>query len=280
MEFESFDRPFRFIVTGQYLAIHYNSGGFEINRDYHARGALFYLSNDEKQIIHDRTFVAELVDYPDYEADVFYIGKGSQYLAQDGQWTNNIENAVKVQIDPEGDYGEAGRPMPPSIPNPIIEVDNPISADGIDLYHPDNWFTLYLITGDCLWLGDAREFESVLSFGTNPYSDGMIFQLSKHEGKTRIRSHDGKYLTPTMEDSLASHLPEDCKQHTKFSQCPSCKGWYTLGFSVEPQEDLYLVPRGLPSMFALYDGLFYYKVAERILRVEDIGHASLFQFVG
>lgn len=280
MEFESFDRPFRFIVTGLYLAIHYNGSDFEIIRDYHARGTLFYLSNDEKTIIHNRAFIAELTDYPDYEGDVFYISKGSQYLAQDGQWTDDVQHAVKVQIDPEGDYGEAEHPMPPSIAHPLIEVDNPISADGIDLYHPEKWFSIYLITGDCLWLGDAREFESVLSFGTNKYSDGISFQLSKHEGKTRIRLYDGKYLTPMMEDSLASHLDEGCKQHTKFSQCSSCKRWYTLGFSAEPQDCLSLVPMGLPSMFVFYDGLFYYKVAERIVRVEGIDDASIFQFVG
>lgn len=279
MESEGFDRPFRFIVTGQYLAIHYNGNDFEISRDYHARGTLFYLSNDEKKIIHNRTFIADLIDYPAYAGDVFYISKGLHYLAQDGQWTDNVKDAVKVQIDPEGDYGEAGRPIPPSISHPIIDVDNPISADGIDLYHPDKWFSLYLITGDCLWLGDAREFESALYFGPNPYSDGISFQLSKHEGKTQIRSYDGKYLTAMMEASLASHLDEGCKQHTKLSQCSSCKAWYTLGFSVEPQDCLSLVPKGLPSMFVLYDGLFYYKVAERIVRVEDIDDASLFQFV-
>lgn len=280
MENEGFDRPFRFIVTGQYLAIHYNGSGFEIDRDYHARGSLFYISNDEKKIIHNRTFIADLYDYPDYEGDVFFIGKESHYLAQDGQWTDNIKDAIKVQIDPEGDYGEAEPPIHPSISHPIIDVDNPISADGIDLYHPDKLFSLYLINGDSLWLGDAREFDNALYFGPNQYSDGIPFQLSKHEGKTRIRSHDGKYLTAMMEDSLASHLDEGCKQHTKFSQCSHCKGWYTLGFSVEPQECLSLVPRGLPSMFVLYDGLFYYKVAERIIRVEKIDDASLFQFVG
>jgi hypothetical protein len=79
-----------------------------------------------------------------------------------------------------------------------------------------------------------------------------------------------------MEASLTSHLDESCKQYTKFSHCSYCKGWYTLGVSVEPQECLSLVPKGLPSMFVLYDGLFYYKVAERIVRVDDIDDASLF----
>ncbi|CAI7587436.1 unnamed protein product [Penicillium pancosmium] len=276
MEDEAFDRPFRFIVTGQYLAIHYNGGNFEICRDFHTRGALFYLSYDEKQIIHDRTYVAELTDYPDYEGDVFYISKESQYLSQNGQWSDSIEDAMKVQIEPEGDYGEAGRPSIPSIPDPIIDADNPISANGIDLYHPDKWFSLYRINGDSLWLGDAREFDSVLCFGTNPYSDGMPFQLSKHEGKTQIRSDSGKYLTAMMEADLFEHLDEGCKQHTKSSQCPRCMRWYTLGFSVEPQD----FPKGLTSMFVLYDGLFYYKVAERIVRVDDIDDASIFQFVG
>ncbi|KAJ5242235.1 uncharacterized protein N7469_000562 [Penicillium citrinum] len=254
MENEGFDRPFRFIVTGQYLAIHYNGSGFEINRDYHARGSLFYISNDEKKIIHNRTFIADLYDYPDYEGDCKLILR-----------------ETTVRPSP---------PIHPSISHPIIDVDNPISADGIDLYHPDKLFSLYLINGDSLWLGDAREFDNALYFGPNQYSDGIPFQLSKHEGKTRIRSHDGKYMTAMMEDSLASHLDEGCKQHTKFSQCSHCKGWYTLGFSVEPQECLSMVPRGLPSMFVLYDGLFYYKVAERIIRVEKIDDASLFQFVG
>jgi hypothetical protein len=279
MENEGFDRPFRFIVTGQYLAVHYNGSDFEISRDYHARGTLFYLSDDETKIIHNNNYIADLTDYPDYEGDLFYISKESQFLAQDGQWTDSVQDAIKLQIDPEGDYGDAGRPIPLSIPYPIVDTNNPISADGVDLYHPDKWFSLYLITGDHLWLGDAREFENVLSFGTNPYSDGIPFQLSKHEGKTRIQSYDGKYLTAMMEADLATHLDESCKQHTKFSQCSRCMGWYTLGFSIEPQECLSLVPRGLPSMFALYDGFSFYKVAERIVRVQDIEDASVFQFV-
>ncbi|KAK4860887.1 hypothetical protein LT330_004618 [Penicillium expansum] len=285
MEDEDFDRPVRFIVTGQYLAIHYNGSNFEISRDYHARGSLFYVSDDGETIIHNRTYVGVLTDYPDYEGDVFYIRNGSQYLTQDGQWTDHVNDTVKVQIDPVGDYSDAEPPIPPSIPNPVIDPSNPISADGVDLYHPDKWFSLYPINGDSIWTGDAGEFESKLYFGGNSYSDGMCFQLSKHDGKTRIRSYDGKHLVVTMEASVAAYLDEDCKQHTRFDRCSRCMLHYTLGYSSEPHEGLVLVPKGLPSMFALNDGIFYYKVNvlkgsyAEVERVEDIEDATPFQFV-
>lgn len=286
MEDEGFDRPFRFIVTAQYLAIHHHDNNFEIRRDYHARGSLFYLSDDGETIIHNRTYVGVLTDHPDYEGDVFYIRNGSQYLTQDGQWVNGVnEAAVKVQIDPVGDYGDAEPAIPPSIPNPVIDTSNPISADGVDLYHPDKWFSLYPINGDSIWTGDAGEFGSKLYFGGNPYSDGMCFQLSKHDGKTQIRSYDGKYLVVMMEPDVAACLNEGCKQHTRFDRCAHCMLHYTIGYSSEPHEGFVLVPKGLPSMFALSDGIFYYRVNvlkgsyAEVERVEDIDDASPFQFV-
>lgn len=188
MEDEGLDRPFRFIVTGQYLAIHYHDSNFEICRDYHARGSLFYLSDDGEAIIHNHTYVGVLADHPDYEGDVFYIRNGSQYLTQDGKWVNDVNDAVNVQIDPVSDYGDAEPPIPPPIPNPVIDTSNPISADGVDLYHPDKWFSLYPINGDSLWTGDAGQFGGKLYFGGNSYSDGMCFQLSKLDRKTQIRS--------------------------------------------------------------------------------------------
>ncbi|OQE81454.1 hypothetical protein PENNAL_c0041G07014 [Penicillium nalgiovense] len=253
MDDEGFDRPFRFIVTGQYLAIHYRSSNFKICRDYHARGSFFHLADDGETIIHNRTYVGVLADHPDYGGD----------------WTNHVNDAIKVQIDPVGDYSDAEPPIPPPLSNPVIGTDNPISADGVDLYHPDKWFSLYPITGDCLWSGDAGEFESKLYFGGNPYSVGMCFQLSEHDGKTRIRSDNGKYLVVMIEPSVAAYLDEGCKQHT----------------SSEPQEGFLLVPRGLSTMFVVNDGLFYYKVNvlkgsyAEVERVEDIDDASLFQFV-
>ncbi|KAJ5796245.1 uncharacterized protein N7518_004785 [Penicillium psychrosexuale] len=285
MEDEGFDKPFGFIVTGQYLAIHYHGNNFEICRDYHARGALFYLSDDGETIIHNRTYVGALTDYPDYEGDVFYIRNGSRYLAQDGQWTDHTHDAIKVQIDPAGDYGDAEPPIPPSISNPVIDPRNPISADGVDLYHPDKWFSLYPITGDSIWSGDAGELETKLYFGGNPYSDGTCFQLSEHDGKTRIRSYEGKYLVVLMEPSIAAYLDEGCKGHTRFDRCSRCKLHYTIGYSSEPDGGLFLIPKGLPSMFVLNDGLFYYKVDvlkgsySEVKRVEDIDDASFFQFV-
>lgn len=285
MEDEGFDRPFRFIVTGQYLAIHYRNSNFGICRDYHARGSLFYLADDGKTIIHNRTYISVLTDHPDYEGDIFYICNGSQYLTPDGQWTNHVDDAIKVQIDPVGDYGDAEPPIPPPLSNPVIDTGNPISADGVDIYHPDKWFSLYPIKGDCLWSGDAGEFESKLYFGGNPYSLGTCFQLSAHDGKTRICSDDDKYLVVMMEPSVAAYLDQGCKQHTRFDRCSSCMLHYTIGYSSEPQEGFLLVPKGLSTTFVLNDGLFYYKVNvfkgsyAEVQRVEDIDDATLFQFV-
>ncbi|EKV16336.1 hypothetical protein PDIG_08670 [Penicillium digitatum PHI26] len=39
------------------------------------------------------------------------------------------------------------------------------------------------------------------------------------------------------------------------TRCPRCMPHHTLGHSSEPHEGLVLIPKGLPSMFALNDGL-------------------------
>ncbi|KAL5043375.1 hypothetical protein BDW71DRAFT_188212 [Aspergillus fruticulosus] len=286
IEDEGFDRPFRFIVTGQYLSVHYHSGRFELQRDYHARGTLFYLSDNEEKIIHDRRYIGALTHHPSYPGDVFYICQGSQYLVQGGQWTDNVSEAVIVQIDPQGNYGDAEQAIPPPLSSPVVDAGNPISADGIDLYHPQMWFSLYPITGDSIWLGDAQESSGMLYFSSNAYSMGMYFQLSKHEEKIRIRSGDGLYLSVIMEPTVAEYLDESCKQHTWRDRCPQCMNCYSLGFSSEPQMCLSLVPKGLPSMFVFHDGFFYYDVEAikgsyaMVGRVEDIDEATVFQFVG
>jgi hypothetical protein len=81
MEYEDFDHPFRFIVTARFVAIHYNGSDFELHRDRHSRGSLFYLSNDEKQIIYNRTYIGSLTSHPKYKDEVFYIHHEQQYLS-------------------------------------------------------------------------------------------------------------------------------------------------------------------------------------------------------
>lgn len=286
MEEEDLRRPFRFIVTGRYIAVHYDGNDFELHSDRHSRGTLFHLSDDDEKIIYNRTYIGHLISHPDYQNDVFYIRCGQQYLSQRGQWTDSVYDALKVQIDPEPDWG-GNPPTIPPLANPVISARNPISADGIDLYHPDQWFILYPITGDCLWMGNSeKSLESKLVFRGNPYSDGLSFQLSVHDEKTRISSDDGMFLTVIMSPGSADYLNEECRHHNASSRCPRCMDLYTIGFHSEPRDCITLVPRGLPSMFALYDGIFYYRVdvvkgsyaeLDRVERIED---ASLFQFVG
>ncbi|KAJ5102815.1 hypothetical protein N7532_003344 [Penicillium argentinense] len=286
MENESFDRPVRFFVTGKYLAIRYQNNAFELYEDYHARGSLFYISDDNEKIIYNREYVATLTSHLSYNGDVFFIHNGSGYLGLDGTWKKSVVEAVNIQIDPYGSIDEDTEPFVPlSIPNPIIDASHPISADGIDLYHPDKWFCLYPITGDCLWLGDAAEFEGKLIFGGEPYSLGIGMRLSELKGKICIRTNTGKFLSVIMEDSLTEYLDGGCKQHTRSSRCPRCMKWYTVGYSSEPDGSLSLIPHGLPSMFVLYDGVCYYRVDvikasyADVNRVESIEEATLFQFV-
>ena len=284
MEYEDFRRPFRFIVTGHFIAIHYNSSDFELHRDRHSRGTLFHLSDDDEQIIYNRTYIGNLTSHPDYPEDVFYIQNKQQYLSPQGKWTDSIDNALKVQIDPEPDWGDPPPTISP-LASPVISADNPISADGIDLYQPDQRFLMYPIGG--LWMGNAEHSpEDKLVFRGNPYSDGLTFELSVHDGKTRIVSDDGMFLTVVMPAECAEYLAEECRQHTASTRCPRCERNYTIGFVSEPRDCITLVPRGLPSMFVFYDGVFYYhfdaikgSYAE-LARVERIEDASLFQFVG
>ncbi|KAF7164133.1 hypothetical protein CNMCM5623_008823 [Aspergillus felis] len=285
---EGFDRPFRFIVTAKYLAVRYEDNNFTLHSDYHGHGSLFYLSDNDMHIIRNRRYVGQLKSHPSYEDDVFHICRGSQYLSREGHWTDNIDEALDVQIDPEDPYTTDSADSAPilSLSEPILNPAHPVSADGIDLYHPDKQFALYPVTSDCLWYGDASNFKGKLIFGGNPYSAGMPFQLSVHEGRTRIRANDGMYLTVLMEDDLVQHLKEKCRQHSRVSSCADCSTWYSLGFRAEPDDCLALVPRGLPSMFVLYDGAFYYRMNilkasyAETLRVEHIEEASLFQLVG
>lgn len=284
MEYEDFRRPFRFIVTGRFIAIHYNGRDFELHRDRHSRGTLFHLSDVDEQIICNRTYIGNLTSHPDYPDDVFYIQHKQQYLSSQGKWTDSIDNALKVQISPEPDWGDPPPTISP-LAYPVISADNPISADGIDLYHPDQQFLIYPIGG--LWMGNAEHSpEDKLVFRGNPYSDGLTFEFSVHDGKTRIVSDDGMFLTVTMPAECAGYLDEECRQHTASTRCPRCERNYTIGFVSEPRDCITLVPRGLPSMFVFYDGVFYYYFdaikgsyaeLERVERIED---ASLFQFVG
>ncbi|RHZ48887.1 uncharacterized protein CDV56_105217 [Aspergillus thermomutatus] len=285
---EGLDRPFRFIVTSKYLAVRYEDNSFTLHSDYHGHGSLFYLSDDEIHIIRDHAYVGQLHSHPIYKDSVFHICCGSQYLSQEGHWTGNIDEALDVQIDPEDPEITDSADNAPilSLAEPVINSAHPISADGIDLYHPDKQFALYPVTRDDLWLGDAGNFNGKLIFGGNPYSAGIPFQLSVHEGRTRIRANDGMYLTVFMEDDLVPYLKEECRQHSRVSSCAHCSTWYSLGFHSEPDDCLALIPRGLPSMFVLHDGAFYYSVNvlkasyAETKRVKHIEEASLFQFVG
>ncbi|PKX88744.1 uncharacterized protein P174DRAFT_446248 [Aspergillus novofumigatus IBT 16806] len=279
---EALDRPFRFIVTGKYLAVRYADDGFTLHRDYHGNGSLFYLSEDETHIIRDHTYVGRLNSHPIYKDNVFHICR---------HWTDNIDEALDVQIDPEDpdrtDSADSADSAPIlSLSEPIMDPSHPVSADGIDLYHPDKQFALYPVTSDGLWYGDASNFNGKLIFGGNPYSAGIPFQLSVHEGRTQIRASDGMYLTVVMEDDLLPYLKEECRQHSRVSSCAHCSTWYSLGFRPEPDDCLALIPHGLPSMFVLHDGAFYYSMnvlkasyaeTERVKHIEE---ASLFQFVG
>ncbi|KAL4861996.1 hypothetical protein BDV12DRAFT_203444 [Aspergillus spectabilis] len=139
MEDEGFDRPFRFIVTSHYLSVHYCGGKFELHRDYHARGTLFYLSDCEEKIIHGRKYVGALAGHPSYQGDVFYICQGSQYLAQEGQWIDSLSGAVTVQIDPQCYNGDAETAIPALSSPVVVDADHPISADGIDLANEQDW---------------------------------------------------------------------------------------------------------------------------------------------
>lgn len=283
MEDEDFSCPFHFFVTGRFIAIHYNGGNFELHRDRHSRGTLFYLSDDGEQIICNRTYVGRLTSLPDYPDKVFYIRREQQYLSSQGIWTDSIDNALIVQIDPEPIWSGTPPTISP-LANPVISADHPISGDGIELYHPDQHFQIYPVGHQ--WIGNAEHSpEDMLFFGGHPYSYGLTFKISVYEGKTRIVSDDGMFLTFMMPTQEIEHLPEECQQHTAPTRCSHCDRRYTMGFVSKPCDYLTLVPRGLPSMFVFYDSVFYYQFQAltasyaMLNRVERIEDASLFQFI-
>jgi hypothetical protein len=63
-----------------------------------------------------------------------------------------------------------------------------------------------------------------------------------------------------MDAEIAAYLNEGCKEHTRLGRCSRCKRSYTIGLTSQPEECLSLVPRVLPTMFAFYDRLCYYRV--------------------
>lgn len=127
--------------------------------------------------------------------------------------------------------------------------------------------------------------DDMLIFLGETYSYGLPFKITMHEGKTRIVSGDGKFLTVKIPADLVKYAEEECRQHTASTRCSRCDRTYTIGFVSEPRDCITLVPHGLPSMFVFYDGVFYYpfdvlKASYADLRrVERIEDASLFQFV-
>ncbi|KAJ5767047.1 uncharacterized protein N7511_004663 [Penicillium nucicola] len=260
MEYEDFSRPFRFIVTGRLLAILYNGREFELHQDRHGRGTLFHLSDDEEQIIFNRSYIGSLSSHSDFPDDVFYIKRDQQ--------------------------ANLGQPPPTIAPlvNRVTSTDNPISADGIDLYQPGQQFILYPFGG--LWMGNTeRSPEDKLVFRGNPYSDGMTFEFSVHNGNMRITSDDGMFLSVVMPTNTTECRDEKCQQHTASTRCPQCQRRYTMGFVSEPRDCITLIPRGLPSMFVFFDSIYYYHLDAlrgsyaELVRVERIEDASLFQFV-
>lgn len=278
-------RAIYFIVTGQYAAVRYEADNFVVHSNtYHIHGSLFSLTYDEDKIVYNNAYVGQLSSHPDYRDNVFYICRDSQYLSQSGLWTDSTADALIVQLDPTGDGDVTTLP---TLSTHIVSASNPISADGIDLFLPDKWFALYAVRGDCLWFGDASEFESQLFFGGEPYSIGIPFQLSENEGKIRIRSKDGRFLGVMMSPNCFDYMDQECQQqHNASSRCSRCMGNYSIGYHSDPQDCFTLIPRGLPSMFVLYDGAYYYGVDvlkssfAAVNRVERIEEATTFQFVG
>lgn len=288
MESESLRRPFHFIITGKYCGIHYDGNDFQLQTDlYYLRGSLFYLSRNQEKIIHDGNYVGYLTCHPDYDRNVFYIRREEKFFSNEGTWTDRVEDALHVQIHPLNKFEAetSSKKAPLIISDPTGNPQHPISADGVDLYHPDAWFSLYPISAGYPWMNDADEFESQLVFCGQPYSYGIRFRLSELDGKTQIRLSDERYLGVTMNAEMAEYLPEECREHNAFGRCAHCMGWYSIGSASGPQKGFTLVPSGLPSMFLLYDGVCYYQFNvikasfANLTRVENIEAASLFQFV-
>ncbi|PYH77019.1 hypothetical protein BO82DRAFT_406630 [Aspergillus uvarum CBS 121591] len=239
--------PVRFIVTGRYLAVHYENSRFILERDYHWKGSIFHLSTDETEhstIKH--TLESFKVIRTTRTMSSMFVSLGHKIISRrtdSGRQTSArrcTSSLIRVTTKLEQVF---------------------ISADGTDLYQPDTSFVLYAINSGFRNSGDAHNFGGELAFQSWPYNYGARFQLSSCQGKTRLSSNEGGYLVVTM--GLADYL--------------------------EPADDdgaLMLIPRGLPSMFVLWDGDWYYAVnyleASFSLteRVRTIKEAAVFQSVG
>ncbi|RAH80203.1 hypothetical protein BO86DRAFT_401196 [Aspergillus japonicus CBS 114.51] len=184
-----------------------------------------------------------IAGHPDYKDDVFYVCQpGTQNdLSKDGQWTTDISEALHVQLNPGDDQvthtsdttttitainnncNATARPLTP--PTSSLEQVF-ISADGIDLYQPDTSFVLYAINSGFRNSGDAQNFGGELAF---------------RGGRT------------TMElDSSCLPRPESVrtKGDTWFEEPADHDDWALMP-----------VPRGLPSMFVLWNGNWYYAIS-------------------
>ncbi|KAE8373872.1 hypothetical protein BDV26DRAFT_271049 [Aspergillus bertholletiae] len=284
---------FRLIVTQRYVSVSYDGTDLVFTPGHHLHGDLFSISEDGK-LIHgpDETEVGILVPDSDYPDDLFYFSRNSKYLCEGGVWAPSADGALQLQVNSMDEYDrENPPPIRTEISNPVIDAQNPVSADGIDLYHPDAWFTMYFTDCSCREYGSveessAPEFPPELVLTGSPYGAGFPFRLSTQDGKVRIQDPNDRFLGLILKPSLAEYRSDECKGHDAFTGCSSCYYCYAVGFVSEPEHPITIIPHGLPTTFALYDGKYYYSVNiikssySELQRVGSIDNASLVQFVG
>ncbi|KAL7746535.1 hypothetical protein RI367_008062 [Sorochytrium milnesiophthora] len=296
------NNDFCLIVSGRYAAVVATETSLEIRPGHHLSGAIFRqlepLRYDDKLVCVDEAGRLALVpeidspspevyvtleDHP-HRGDYQVMVHNGRYLNGDLAFQPNIGQALLLQEDRLEMFPNHTAPV---FDQPVLDPSHLISANGVDVYHPDASFRLRMgnvhdYIYDWPEVYDSDDGYVGAGFGYEDYKYGPMFRLEVIDGDTYLRA-DEKYLGIGLINPTDS-LTWSCQHHTSHTRCNFCSSNYGLMFFTHPPEhNVQMVPVAADT-FILYDGMYYYAVeyvkatvgfSDRV----DRDSATRFQFV-
>lgn len=278
---ENDGKSFRFIILATYACVLVDNTEISSRPYHHLNGSIFTIKNipgatsltlvtDDDQLLvcqdnklrvtssmtqYNTRVIIE--GYPDYINEIYYLKYDNLYLNSCFEFQQNKDEALLFHI---AAIDEVSRDFSRIISHPEACLTNTeyISVDGVDLFHTNVWFWLYLMNEG--GLANAHEYHSELIFGSDLYYGGMLFRFKLINNNIVIESSEG-YL---------GYNSNDDKVYL---------------FSSIPEFPLSIIPVKLRSMFVITDGLCFYYVDfvkasfGTLTRVSNLEEASTFQFV-
>ncbi|KAL7749524.1 hypothetical protein RI367_005079 [Sorochytrium milnesiophthora] len=296
------NNDFCLIVSGRYAAVVATETSLEIRPGHHLSGAIFRqlepLRYDDKLVCVDEAGRLALVPEIDSPSPEVYVTledhphrdgyhvmvHNGRYLSSDLAFQPNIGQALLLQEDRLEMFPNHTAPV---FDQPVLDPSHLISANGVDVYHPDASFRLRQVNKEGAMFnaadeGHMNEHYTGASFDGNDYKVGPVFRLEIINGNTYLCA-DEKYLGIGFIYPRNS-LPSSCQHHTSHTRCNFCSSNYGLMFFTHPPEhNVQMVPVAADT-FILYDGMYYYaadyvKASVGFSARVDRDSATRFQFV-